>query len=136
MRKLSGSVNSGESEGRRTGFMAMLRKKKPKAPKSVDGSNTIPTGSSAESGSNKEAITPANGNRPLGYRVVQQTMAGRKESRERAERIKSRIGSYPLDPYDPVLLDKYVSWAFATATSFTYPFRLLSRPVIDIPESF
>jgi len=30
------------------------------------------------------------------------------ESREEARRTKSRIGSYPLDPYDSVLLDKYV----------------------------
>jgi len=30
------------------------------------------------------------------------------ESREEAKGTKSRIGSYPLDPYDSVLLDKYV----------------------------
>jgi hypothetical protein len=30
------------------------------------------------------------------------------ESREQAKCTKSRIGSYPLDPYDSVLLDKYV----------------------------
>jgi hypothetical protein len=27
---------------------------------------------------------------------------------ERVQRIKSRIGAYPLDPYDSILLDKYV----------------------------
>jgi len=30
------------------------------------------------------------------------------ESREEAKGTKSRIGSYPPDPYDSVLLDKYV----------------------------
>ena len=116
--------------------MAKLLKKRAKASKSVDGSNTIPTGSSVESGSTKEVIAPANGNKLEGYRVVQETIPGRTESRARAERMKSRIGSYPLDPYDSVLLDKYVSWVFTIAPSLTYPFCLLSCSAIDILESF
>ena len=65
--KFSSSSGSGESEGKRTGFMSKLLKKKTKA-------------------------------------VMQATI----ESREQAKCTKSRIGSYPLDPYDSVLLDKYV----------------------------
>jgi hypothetical protein len=47
--KFPGSAGSGEGEGKRTGFMSKLLKKKTKAPKSVDGSNTNSTNSPVES---------------------------------------------------------------------------------------
>lgn len=110
--KFSGSTSSGENEEKRTGFMGKLLKKKTKTPKSVEESNTISTGSSVESGPTKEATTPANENKPESYQVMQANM--NEESRAQAKRTKSRIGNYPLDPYDSVLLDKYVSMIFVT----------------------
>ncbi|KIM38315.1 hypothetical protein M413DRAFT_12796 [Hebeloma cylindrosporum] len=102
--KSSGGAGNGESEGKRTGFMGMLRKKKKsKVPKLIDGSSTNSSGSSVESESTKETIAPANVTKPENYQVMQATM--HEESREQAKRAKSRIGSYPLDPYDSVLLD-------------------------------
>ena len=38
----------------------------------------------------------------------QETSFAHQQSRERANRVKSRLGEYPLDHYDSVLLDKYV----------------------------
>ena len=121
VRKLSGAVSGGETEGKRTGFMGMLLKKKTNAPKSVDGS--MSTGSSVKSEPTKGAITPANGTKPESYRVMQTTT--HEESREQAKRTKSRIGSYPLDPYDSVLLDKYVSCVIRTSTSSLTPSSFL-----------
>lgn len=105
--KSSGSTSSGENEEKRIGFMGKLLKKKTKAPKSNDESNTVSTDSSAESEPTKEATTPVNENKPESSQVMQAT--AHEESREQAKRTKSRIGSYPLDPYDSILLDKYVS---------------------------
>ena len=113
-RKFSGSAASNENEGKRTGFMSKLLKKKTKAPKSPDGSNTIPTSSPVEPEPPKEVAAPANGNNPERYQATQ--AAAREESREQAKRVKSRLGNYPLDPYDSVLLDKYVSTIFVAPT--------------------
>ena len=62
-------------------FMDKLLKKNIKAPKSVDRFRDT---------------------RSTAYQATMH-----QESRE-AKRTKSRIGSYPLDPYDSVSLDKYV----------------------------
>jgi hypothetical protein len=43
------------------------------------------------------------------YIVVQNQASDLEQKAERDRRIKSRIGNYPLDPYDSVLLDKYVA---------------------------
>ncbi|KIM45675.1 hypothetical protein M413DRAFT_66074 [Hebeloma cylindrosporum] len=99
--KFSGGAGGGKSEGKRTGLMGMLLKKKTKAPKS-DGSNTISTDSVA-SEPTEEATTHGNADMPKSYQVIQAPMHD--ESQEQGKRMKSRIGSYPLDPYDSVLLD-------------------------------
>ena len=103
--KFPGSAGSGEGEEKRTGFMSKLLKKKTKAPKSVDGANTNSTNSPVESEPIKDDVIAIE-KKPESYQAAQATM--HEESREQAKRTKSRIGSYPLDPYDSVLLDKYV----------------------------
>jgi len=132
-RKFSGSTTNNENEGKRTGFMSKLLKKKTKAPKSPDGSNTTPTGSPVEPEPAKEATVPVIRNQPESYQVTQ--AAVHEERRERAKRTKSRIGSYPLDPYDSVLMDKYVFTIFLVSTPLAHA-PLLSRSVIDIRENF
>ena len=131
VRKLS-VASGGETEGKRTGFMGMLLNKKTKGPKSVDGS--MSTGLSVKSEPTREAITPANGTKPESYRVMQAT--AQEETREQVKRTKSRIGSYPLDPYDSVLLDKYVSCVIRTSTSSLTPSVFFFYSVIGILESF
>jgi len=103
--KFPGSAGSGEGDEKRTGFMSKLLKKKTKAPKSVDGSNTNSSNSPVESEPTKDVVIAIE-KKPESYQATQATM--HEESREQAKRTKSRIGSYPLDPYDSVLLDKYV----------------------------
>ncbi|KDR70987.1 hypothetical protein GALMADRAFT_229935 [Galerina marginata CBS 339.88] len=104
-RKKSPKVASGVEREERPRFMGILLKKKKKA-KAADPSletNPVSSGSELDGHSPVDTQPSVNGNVNQSYADSQAAL--HQESRERAERIKSRIGSYPLDPYDSVLLD-------------------------------
>lgn len=81
-------------------FMGILIKKKKE--KDVDASGSRPHSSDSDFSGENNALhggtTSIDDDVKNGMRY--------EEIREQARRIKSRIGSYPLDPYDSVLLDK------------------------------
>lgn len=105
-RKLSGTTDEEEPKK----FMGILKRKKKKSKETVSstssGSKTV-----SESGSDlmtdKNSSPTASGSVSRGE-PTSQPGGVRQENKDRTPNIKSRIGSYPLDPYDSVLLDKYV----------------------------
>ncbi|KAJ2930934.1 hypothetical protein H1R20_g6148, partial [Candolleomyces eurysporus] len=108
------SKSSGSSNGR-TKFMGITIKKK-KSASSIPNSppsplaHTLVTGSefSGDDYEGSQIGSTTSGGGPAGpafeaYR--DQQLSPELRMQERVKRIKSRIGSYPLDPYDTILLD-------------------------------
>ncbi|KAJ3483968.1 hypothetical protein NLJ89_g12019 [Agrocybe chaxingu] len=107
-RKSSNASGDADSVDERKRFMGILLKKKKKQLKEIDPS-TPSADSGFSSGDNDSSSHSGTGSIPDagegGARYEENQEALHAQSRERARRIKSRIGSYPLDPYDSVLLD-------------------------------
>lgn len=109
----SSSIGEGDQNTRSKKFMGLLkRKKNAKTEPSYDTQSiSQSSGSSDASGSNYAASemlpTPSSTPSAQDYQS-QETSFAHQQSRERATRVKSRLGEYPLDPYDSVLLDKCV----------------------------
>ncbi|KAF9038154.1 hypothetical protein BJ165DRAFT_1532038 [Panaeolus papilionaceus] len=108
-REVSG--NYAETGEKKTKFLGLL-KRKSKPPIASTSSSITPGPSDAPSSSlstsseddpSAHVPSPTDSNHQQQYQEAQAAM--HMESRQRACRMKSRIGSYPLDPYDPVLLD-------------------------------
>ncbi|KJA13673.1 hypothetical protein HYPSUDRAFT_209347 [Hypholoma sublateritium FD-334 SS-4] len=105
------SISEGDQNKRAKKFMGLLkRKKNTKNEPSYDTQSiSQSSGSSKASGSSNYAAsemlpTPSSTPSAQDYRS-QETSFAHQQSRERATRVKSRLGEYPLDPYDSVLLD-------------------------------
>ncbi|PPQ92318.1 hypothetical protein CVT25_008524 [Psilocybe cyanescens] len=105
-RKTSSNTDEGDT-AERSRFMGILmkkKKKKPKGPESSIGTSTISSGSEFDVESFQSPPSSAYSmHQDLPSQEVQDNI--HRENRERANKIKSRIGQYPLDPYDSVLLD-------------------------------
>ncbi|KAF8963398.1 hypothetical protein BDZ97DRAFT_1919832 [Flammula alnicola] len=98
------SSDEGERDERPRFMGLLLKKKKAKAPELFNGSSTVSSGFEIGN-SSRDAQSPNNADGNLRYEEAHATNPVHSESRERAKRIRSRIGNYPLDPYDSVLLD-------------------------------
>ncbi|KAF8884089.1 hypothetical protein CPB84DRAFT_1750517 [Gymnopilus junonius] len=104
-KKRSGKLSGDEVVGERTRFMGILLKKKKKSKDSVDPLKGLQTTSSATgTGSKSDDLwgSPSTANDLVNERTSSTHL---QPGREGVKRIKSRIGSYPLDPYNSVLLD-------------------------------
>ncbi|TFK25141.1 hypothetical protein FA15DRAFT_680390 [Coprinopsis marcescibilis] len=109
--KSTGSVSSDGNRARFMGITLKKKKSKGEAPESPMAFtlNKLPSDQVSLSDYNGSELgsTTSNGG-PAGpefevYR--EQQMSSETRRHERMARIKSRIGSYPLDPYDSILLD-------------------------------
>ncbi|KAF9482643.1 hypothetical protein BDN70DRAFT_892417 [Pholiota conissans] len=109
--KRPSSIKSKDSDEReeKSRFMGLLkRKKQPKIDSSRNsGSGTVSQLSSSETDSSSERRSVATVDAATQQHCEEQYSPNfaQQESMSRAQRAKSRIGSYPLDPYDSVLLD-------------------------------
>ena len=98
----------------RSRFMGIPFKKKSKPVTPTSPLTFEPLSVSAYSPSEGHTITEdrsslgtrSQDSQPEEYIVVQNQASDLEQKAERDRRIKSRIGNYPLDPYDSVLLDK------------------------------
>ncbi len=108
------STNGDDDQNKRTKkFMGLLkRKKNAKVETAYDTQSISQSSGSSDASSSRYAAsemlpTPSSTPSAQDYES-RETSFAHQQSRERANRVKSRLGEYPLDHYDSVLLDKYV----------------------------
>jgi len=113
LKSKAGSDGKGAKDGERKRFMGILLSKKKSRDTGTYSSGDSNPRSSASDPIARESDSPDSRLPEIGSNLSDATLAYeesqvpiQRESRERAMKIKSRIGSYPLDPYDSVLLDK------------------------------